>query len=129
MISRKNFLLYDITQVFLLSFIDKITNLSRIFPTKKAAIFILEYLMRQIIFFCPIKHSTYRHSRKKFVCFLYLHTNFYQIAHVVTLKYFWLMDYDRFLQLVFQKEFLLTLIDFLIKHGTMWIVGPLKRNM
>ena len=38
------------------------------------------------------------------------------------------MDYERFLQLVFQKGFLLTLIDFLIKHGTMWIVGPLKRN-
>ena len=47
MISPKIFLLYDITQV-LLSFIDKITNLLRIFTTKKAAIFIfiLEYYGR-----------------------------------------------------------------------------------
>ena len=39
MIYRKIFLPYDITQV-LLNFIDKITNLLRIFTTKKAAIFI-----------------------------------------------------------------------------------------
>ena len=54
MISRKIFLLYDITQA-LLSFIDKITNLSRIFPTKKAAIFIfiLEYYGR-LSSFAPI---------------------------------------------------------------------------
>ena len=63
MISRKIFLPYNITQV-LLSFIDKITNLLRIFTTKKAAIFIfiLEYYLRQVIFFCPIKHSTVRHK-------------------------------------------------------------------
>ena len=47
MISRKIFLPYNITQI-LLSFIDKITNLLRIFTTKKAAIFIfiLEYYGR-----------------------------------------------------------------------------------
>ena len=50
MISRKIFLLYDISDIteVLLSFNDKITNLLRIFTTKKAAIciFILEYYGR-----------------------------------------------------------------------------------